>query len=272
MFESIRTRARPALTRRLVCLVLATVCVSPSSRAQPDPYSPSQTERAAAFPDFDAAHTGHAMLEDPLNHLLLFDQLESQSADSADGLSWNVDGWFGYSLNKLRLRSEGERWSGATEQAELQALWGRALTRWWEFVAGLRQDSAPGPDLSWVAIGLQGRAPYMIDVQLTSFLAEGGRGSVRLEAESDILITNRLILAPWVELDWNADTDALRGRGSGLANAEFGFRLRFEIRREFAPYLGILWVEKFGATATLARQAGQDPDTVRLVLGLRTWF
>jgi copper resistance protein B len=212
------------------------------------------------------------MLEDPFNRRVLLDRLEVREADGGDALSWDLNAWAGRSLNRVWLRSEGERRSGTTERAELQALWGRGFAPWWEFVAGLRQDFRPGSDQTWAAIGVQGLAPYRFEVEATAFVGEGGQAAARFEVEYELLMTQRLILEPSIELDWHARDDTARGVGSGLSSAEIGLRLRYEIRREIAPYAGIVREHTFGGTADLVRANGGERADTRFVAGIRLWF
>lgn len=210
----------------------------------------------------------HALLEDPFNHSFVLDRLETHDGD----LAWDARLWLGYDLNRVTLRSEGERTDGSTERAELQLLWTRAVARWWDFVAGARADFQPGPSRTWAAFGVQGLAPYRLEVEATAFVADGGDSAARIQAEYELLITPRLILQPQIELDWYGQTDAARGIGAGLSSAELALRLRYEVRREVAPYVGLVRERKYGETANLARAVGADADDTRLVLGLRLRF
>jgi copper resistance protein B len=229
-------------------------------------------DREAAFPDLGGMDMAGMMLEDPFNRFALLDRLETQDATGGDVLSWKVKGWAGRSSNKLWVRSEGERHSGTTDSAELQLLWGRSFARWWDFVAGVRGDFQPSPTQTWATVGVQGLAPYRFEIEATAFIGEGGQAAARFEVEYELLITNRLILRPLVELNWFAQDDTRRAVGSGLASAEAGLRLRYEIRREVAPYIGLVREKKFGRTADFARGNGADTDDTRLVAGIRVWF
>jgi copper resistance protein B len=237
---------------------------------EPPPVTPA--DRAAAFPDLSGSHVEHAMLEDPLVKLVLLDRLETQDADGGRLLRWDLESWVGHSLSKLWIRSEGERQAGDTERAELELLWGKSFARWWELVAGAREDFEPKPTQSWAAVGVRGTAPYRFDVEATAYLGEGGQAALRVKSHYELLVTNRLILQPLAELNWYAQRDAQRSIGAGLADAELGLRLRYEIRREVAPYVGLVAERKLGSTADLARAAGRDPSDTRLVIGLRLRF
>jgi len=265
---------------RLAYLALVAALPAAAQHAQhaehappsPSPASVSDADRAAAFPDLGTMRMSDMHLEDPLNKLVLLDRLESQNASGGDVLAWNLESWVGRDLDKLWIRSEGDRQSSDTERAELELLYGRGLWPWWELVAGTRIDFAPGGDQSWAAVGVRGLTPYRFDVEATAYLGSGGRAALRLEATYELLVTNRLILEPLLELNWHGQTDTARAIGAGLSDGELGLRLRYEVRREIAPYVGLVRDRSFGRTADLARAAGHDPDDTRLVAGVRLWF
>jgi copper resistance protein B len=139
-------------------------------------------------------------------------------------------------------------------------------------VAGVRQDFKPGDSQTWAAFGVQGMALYNFEAEATAFIGEGGQSAARLEGDYDILLTNRLILQPTAEANFYGKNDPTRGVGSGLSDTELGVRLRYEIRREFAPYIGVTWNRVYGNTADYVREEGEDRSEARLVLGLRLWF
>lgn len=228
----------------------------------------TDADRAAVF----TSHAGHQVHDSAINTYFLADKLEWQDADDASTLAWDLSGWIGGDIDRLWLRSEGERSNGQTEDAEIQALWGHAISPWWDVVSGVRQDFKPGAPQTWAAFGLQGMALYNFEAEATAFLGENGQSAVRLEGDYDILLTNRLILQPTAELNVYGKNDPQRGIGSGLANTEAGLRLRYEIRREFAPYIGVTWNRTYGRTADYAREEGEDRSEARLVLGVRLWF
>lgn len=214
----------------------------------------------------------HETLEDPFNRAFRINELEWFDADGATDLRWDVDMWAGYSLNKLTIRTQGEESDGDTERAELQLLWTRSFARWWDVVAGARTDFAPGSDKNWAAFGVQGLAPYRFDLEATAFLSDGGDTAARVEADYDLLITSRLILQPQIELNWYGQSDLTRGHGSGLSSGEAALRLRYEIRREVAPYVGLVHERLWGESADLAQAAGLDPDDTSLIAGIRLRF
>ncbi|MCF5702424.1 copper resistance protein B [Pseudomonas syringae] len=228
----------------------------------------TDADRAAVF----TSPGGHQVHDSAIHTYFLADKLEWQDADDGSTLAWDLSGWIGGDIDRLWLRSEGERSNGKTEDAELQALWGHAISPWWDVVSGVRQDFKPGAPQTWAAFGLQGMALYNFEAEATAFIGEGGQSALRLEGDYDILLTNRLILQPTVEVNVYGKNDAQRGIGSGLANTEAGLRLRYEIRREFAPYIGVTWNRTYGNSADYAREKGEDRSEARLVLGVRLWF
>ncbi|MBY8938313.1 copper resistance protein B [Pseudomonas fluorescens] len=228
----------------------------------------TDADRAAVF----TSPGGHQVHDSAINTYFLADKLEWQDTDDGSALAWNLSGWIGGDIDRLWLRSEGERSNGKTEDAEIQALWGHAISPWWDVVSGVRQDFKPGAPQTWAAFGLQGMVLYNFEAEATAFIGEGGQSALRFEGDYDILLTNRLILQPTAELNVYGKNDAQRGIGSGLANTEAGLRLRYEIRREFAPYIGVTWNRTYGNTADYARDEGENRSEARLVLGVRMWF
>lgn len=215
---------------------------------------------------------GHPVHDDAIHSFVLLERLEAWKQEDARGFTWSADGWIGTDLDRLWLRSEGERGEGRTHAAHVAALYGRSITAWWDVLAGMRHDFRPGGSRSFAAIGIQGTAPQWFE--LSAMLHVGGHGQafVELEAQYELLLTNRLVLQPTLEaIAWRR-SDAGRATGSGLATAEAGLRLRYEITRQFAPYLGVVWERSFGNTADLLRAASEPVQETRLVLGLRTWF
>jgi copper resistance protein B len=228
----------------------------------------TDADREAAFPDLP----GHAVHDRAIRSYVLFEKLEWQDAEDDDALIWEANGWIGGDIDRLWFRTEGERVDSHTESAEAHLLWGRHISRWWDVVAGARQDFDPGPGQTWAAFGIQGLAPYFFELEATTYLGEGGQTAARLEAEYEMLLTNRLILQPLIELEIYGKNDSRRGIGSGFSSAEAGLRLRYEIRREIAPYIGLTWERKLGNTADLAELEGEDPGDTRFIAGLRIWF
>ena len=227
-------------------------------------------DRAAAFPKLD--ERGHAVHDRAVHYYVLFDQLELEVGDGVTAGNWDNHGWIGGDVNRFWFRTEGDLEDGDFEEAQGHVLFGRAIHRWWDVVAGVRQDVRPGPARTWAAVGIQGLAPYWFEVEATAYIGESGRTHFRLETEYDLLLTNRIVLQPLVELEIAGKSDPERQIGAGLSSAEVGLRLRYEVRREFAPYVGVIWKRRFFSTADLARAAGEDTSTARLATGVRVWF
>ncbi len=202
------------------------------------------------------------------------ERLEFRSNDGDPLFLWDAQGWYGGDKNKLWLKTESEYdfVADAFEEAEIQALWSRAISRYFDFQAGLRHDFAPGDDRTFGVIGLQGLTPYLFEIDAAAFISDDGDISARIEAEYEFLITQILILQPRTELNFAVQDVPSAGVGSGLSTAEVGARLRYEIRREFAPYIGVSWERAIGATADMKRSAGDDAGAVSFVAGLRLWF
>ena len=210
--------------------------------------------------------------DDPLLTKVLLDQFEVREADDDNPVVLEGQGWTGKDLNKLWLKLELERVDDETEEAELQALYSKAITTYWDFQVGLREDFEPTPSRTWGVIGLQGLAPYFFEIDTALFVGDSGRTALRLEAEYELLFTQRLILTPEIEVNLYGKDDAATGVGSGLSDVEFGLRLRYEVRREFAPYIGVNWIKKYGNSADFSRVAGDKVSDTQIVLGVRMWF
>lgn len=198
---------------------------------------------------------------------------EYQSRNGEDGYRWEGEARFGGDIHRLVWRTEGEGGvDTGVEAAELQALYSRAVTPYFDLQVGIRQDFEPTPQRTYATVGFEGLAPYWFDVQGALFLSDRGDVLGRAEGTYDVRLTQRLILQPCAELNLAAQDVPEIGIGSGVTNLELGLRLRYEVRRNFAPYVGISYDENFGDTADFARAAGEDPSRTSLVFGLRAWF
>ena len=226
-------------------------------------------DRDAAFPDIEMQHTVH---DDAVHAFVLLDEIEWRTGRNGRGASWDGTGWIGRDLDRFWFRTEGAGDERRVEEAEAHLLYGRAIARWWDVVAGVRQDFRPGPAQTWIAVGLQGLAPYWFEVEATAYVGGSGRTHLRLETEYELLLTNRLILQPRIEANIFGKADPERHVGAGLSTTEAGLRLRYEIRREFAPYVGVDWETKYLGTADIARALGEPSGGARLAAGVRMWF
>ena len=200
------------------------------------------------------------------------DRLEYRARAGDDGYLWDVQGYYGGDIDKFWFKSEGEGSFGEpVEDAEVQALYSRAIAPFFDLQAGVRQDLT-GPERTNAVIGVQGLMPYMFEVDAAAFLSTKGDLTARVEAEYDQRITQRLILQPRAEVNLSAQSIPELGIGSGIDNLELGLRLRYEIVPEFAPYVGVEQEWKLGRSRDFARAAGEDASVTNYVVGVRFWF
>ena len=202
---------------------------------------------------------------------MMLNRLESRDAE-ATTYEWDAAAWYGGDFNKLWFATQGEHVDGSVTDARVELLWDRILTAWWSTRLGLREDFGEGPTRDWIAFGVAGLAPGFFDLEAMAFVGDSGRTALRLSADYDLLITQRLVLQPQAEVNLYGSDDPERLIGAGVSDLEIGLRLRYEFSREFAPYLGVSWAKRFGDSADLAQAAGVDPDELSWVAGLRVWF
>ena len=220
----------------------------------------------------EARATNHATHGDMMTGMLMVERLEARLGEGEDGWLWDLQSWYGGDIDKFVVKSEGEgEIGGSVEDAEVQALWGHAIGPFFDLQAGVRLDLEP-ETRSHLVLGVQGLAPYMWHVDGALFLSDRGDITARIEGEYDQKITQRLILQPRLELELAAQDIPERGIGAGLTKIEPGLRLRYEIVREFAPYLGVEYEAKLGETADLARAEGEDAAGFKVLAGIRAWF
>lgn len=201
------------------------------------------------------------------------DKLEYRLSDGENAWAWEAQGWVGGDYHKLWLKTEGEKATGGDfEKSEVQLLYSRLLSDFFDLQMGLRHDFEPEPERSHLVLGLEGLAPQYFEVNASAFVSDEGELSARFEGEYELLFTSQLILQPSLELDWSAVDVREREIQSGFTDVELGLRLRYEIVREFAPYLGVHWERKLGDTADFLREEGEGIDNLYLVAGLRLWF
>lgn len=210
--------------------------------------------------------------DDPVLTKVMLNQLELQITDGDDLLVWDGEVWIGRDLNKFWFKSSGEYVDSKTENAEIQALYSRAIAPFWDLQLGWRRDIRPTPTRDWLTVGLKGLSPYFFDIDMALFVGESGRTAARFQAEYEIMLTQKLVLVPEIEMNLYGKNDPSVGIGTGLSDIEAGLRLRYEIRREFAPYIGINWMKMYGNTADYARDEGTDVSDVQFLLGVRAWF
>ncbi|MEO7690758.1 MAG: copper resistance protein B [Sphingomonas sp.] len=241
----------------------------------PPPSPPMDHYADRFFPTSEMEPARTAMMRESGRTLyhVMFNLAEYQARSGRDGYRWDGEAFVGGDINRLWLKSEGEgSFRDGVESAEIQALYSRAIDPYFNLQAGVRHDFQPGPSRTYATIGLEGLAPYRVEVAGALFLSDKGDLLGRLEGYYDQRITQRLILQPRVELNLSAQDMPANRLGSGLTDAELGLRLRYEISRQFAPYIGISYEAKAGRTAEFARADSKDPTTTSLVAGIRFWF
>ena len=203
---------------------------------------------------------------------VMIDQLEWADESGRTLADWDGDAWYGSDYDKAWIKSEGSPDPSDKTVSRNELLWDHLIARWWSLQTGIRYDLGDGPARGWATAGVEGLAPYGFNVEAALYLGEEGRTAARLRAEHDVLITQRLIVQPEIEADGYGKTDSPRQVGSGFSDLQMALRLRYEFRRELAPYVGIAWRREFGPTAQFARRNGTDPSAVLWVAGFHVWF
>jgi copper resistance protein B len=222
------------------------------------------------------AFSNDILMDNKTNYFFMTDRLEFYNIDG-NPIVLDAQGYIGKDLQKFWFEAEGEALTAETEgEVELEALYGKAISAYFDARAGIRYDIAYNANdtrtRGFAVIGVQGLAPYLFELDGNVFISEDGDISAALEAEYDFPITQRLWGQPRLETSVAVQEVEEWGVGNGFNDVQLGFRLRYEIEREFAPYIGISWNRKLGETADFVRDEGGDASTFGLVAGLRTWF
>jgi len=201
-------------------------------------------------------------------------QNELRTGNGDSTYRWEGEGWYGGNINRAWFKTEGNLNldSGALDEAETQALYSRAITRYFNLQAGARYNFDPTPSRGYGAFGVEGLAPLFWEIGLFGFVSDGGHYAARVEGHYDLRLTQRLILQPQFEINFYTKADPRSGIGAGLSDLDSGLRLRYEIRRQFAPYIGITYEKKYGQSASFARADGDAVEDFRFVAGIRVWF
>jgi copper resistance protein B len=251
------------LTFAAALIAFATVAAAQTPPTENEPAPPPGINAGGAVqPVHDQEILAHA----------IFSQLEGRANGSNTEFRWEGQGWVGTDYDKLWIKSEGTLSKGAVDDGQQQFLYSRAVTTYFDLQGGLRSDIDSRPTRNWAAFGIQGLAPYFFDLELTGYVSGEGHLAGKLEASYDLLLTPRLILQPQVELNVYSKGDPARLVGAGFSDIDTGLRLRYEIDRKFAPYIGVVYEGKFGQTANFARRAGESTGDVRFAFGVRVWF
>lgn len=206
------------------------------------------------------------MEDDPLLTMVKADKLEWRDSDEGTLMVWELDAWIGKDLNKLWIKSNGESLDGSVEANEVDVLYSKAISPFWDLQMGLRHEFKPQPAQDWVGIGVMGLAPYLFEIDANVFINEDSNINARLDAEYEYMFTQKVVLIPNIEMSFYSDDDNARGIVSGLASAEMGLRLHYEIKRELSPYIGVNLEKKFGNSTV------ESTSETQLLLGLSFWF
>lgn len=211
------------------------------------------------------------MNDDPLLHKVMIDRFEIRDTQHGKPVILEADAWFGKSLDKLWLKTDLEAVDGELEEAQVQVLYNHAISPFWDMQAGVRRDFKPA-QRTWAALGVQGTAPYFIDTNASLFLGKSGQVALGLSAEKELMLTQKTVLIPELALRMYAKDDHDLGVGAGLSDLNLGLRLSHEIKREFAPYIGVNWSKKFGKTADMAEHHGEKTQDTQFLVGIKAWF
>jgi copper resistance protein B len=263
----------------LAALLAVPSSVQAQAQAAPSAPAPPPPSDHAADRYYDPAAMAAARRALAQEHggetysMVMANILERQVRSGADGYRWEGQASVGGDLDRLVIKTEGEGDDRrGVAAAEVQGLYSRAVGPYFNLQAGVRQDLRPTPMRTYATLGVEGLAPYWLEVEAALFLSTRGEVLARGEATYDLRLTQRLILQPRVEVNLAAQDVRATGVGSGLSNAELGLRLRYAATRTFAPYLGVSYDRRFGRTATFARQVGDGRAETSFVAGIRTWF
>jgi copper resistance protein B len=204
-------------------------------------------------------------------YALLGDRLEYN--EQANAGVFDLQAWYGTTFDRLVVKTEGDFSEGSLEENQTDILWGHAVSAYWDTQAGVRLDyNKEGENRQWLAFGLQGLAPYWFELDMTAYVGERGNTAFTLEAEYELLLTQKLIIQPRAEITLYGKNDKQNELGSGLSSSAIGFRVRYEFTRQFAPYIGVEWSNKFGNTADYATSSGQSSNNTAFVAGIKFWF
>jgi copper resistance protein B len=265
-------------------LVAIPLIVGAASANATDPASEDATGTAVGPTTIDTSHdmsyremADIMQMDDTARFAkVMLDQLEWRNGGANEGrAAWDAQGYYGGDNDKLWIKTEGKYMSqGRTgiHDADVEVLWDHVISPWWNLQAGGRQDLGSGQSRTWGAIGIQGLAPQWFQTEASIYASDEGRTAARFKAQYELLLTQRLVLQPFAEANFYGHPDRANEIGSGLSDLEISFRLRYEARRELAPYVGVVWIRRFGETADLVRASGGERSNLELTAGLRVWF
>jgi copper resistance protein B len=205
---------------------------------------------------------------------LLFNQLEGRTSGPGNELRWEGEGWIGTDMNRLWIKSEGVFEDGSISDGDHELLYDRPIPRlrYFDAQVGIREDLDSGPNRTWGAVGIEGLAPNFFQLESTFYFRDGGHVAGKVASAYNLKITQRLIAQPQLEMNFYSKPDPARGLGTGLTDLDTGLRLRYEIRRKLAPYIGFAYTNQFGSTAAYSRRAGESVSNPRFIFGFRVWY
>jgi copper resistance protein B len=219
----------------------------------------------------EAAPYGAPVADEHVFYHAVFDELEGRfSRDSS--FRWEGEAWAGTDSNRIMLKSEGTVSNGSVEDGQQELLYARPISTYFNVQGGMRYDLDSRPGRGWAAFGIEGLAPQFFHVSAAGYASDEGHFAAKLEGSYDLLLSQTLILQPQAEMNFYSKDDPARQIGSGLSDIDLGLRLRYEISRKFAPYIGFTYENKFGGSADFARAAGEHPSDLRFVAGIRMWL
>ena len=261
------------MMRRAIGMALALLaCLSADASAQEASGHVPPQPPAQQMPAMNDAQMARVMEMDDDAKFAMFkaDELETRNGHGATQTAWNLEASWGGDFDKLWLRSEGDHDPHSTD-ARVEALWDHAFANWWNWQVGLRQDLGSGPGRSWAAFGVRGVAPWWVDVEATAYVGKAGGLAGRLRIDYEIMLSQRLVLQPEIEINAYSRSDRARELASGVSDAQLGLRLRYEWQREFAPYLGVVrgYRRPVDILPGVPLRSGTQ---TRLVAGVRLWF
>lgn len=268
-FASIPSKRQPSL---YICIAIAICLLSSLSMRSNAQTSASQT----SIPEAPTPQTigKPPLIDNKVFAHVLFDQLEGRTNGPDNEFRWDGQAWVGTDMNKLWLKSEGFVDAGKMSDGDHEALYDRPIPRmrYFDAQAGIRADLDSGPKRVWGAVGIEGLAPHFFEFEPTFYFRDGGHLAARVSGSYDLLLTQRLVAQPELEMNFYSKQDPARGIGTGLSDIDTGVRLRYELSRKLAPYVGFAYDGKFGSAATFARQSGESVADPRFVFGIRVWY
>ncbi len=250
-----------------IAAMLSSFCAQPA-RAQASAAQPTGNA-AATMPKMEAP-----MMDNQIFAHVLFNQFEGRTNGPDNKLRWDGQAWVGTDMNRLWLKSEGFSNNNTVSDGDHEALYDRPIPhmRYFDAQVGVRADLDSDASRTWAAIGIEGLAPYYFEFAPTLYIRDGGHVAGRLAGSYDLLLTQQWIVQPEAELNFYSKDDPARRIGSGFSDLDAGVRLRYEVSRKFAPYIGFAYNGKYGGTASYSRQAGETTSDPRFIFGLRLWY